>query len=111
MIATVISYYPGRGEDGRDEAMCDAGAIALSKDRGYHRGFGQVTGKPWILNGLSQEHGILEMTGEGDKVKLGDRIEIIGQHACLIAAGYPWYYITEGGGDVVIDVWVPSKGW
>ena len=33
VLATVVSYYPGRGEDGSDEAMVDAGAIAMSKVR------------------------------------------------------------------------------
>ena len=32
ILATVVSYYPGRGENGQDEALCDAGAIAMSKD-------------------------------------------------------------------------------
>lgn len=111
VVATVISYYPGRGENGQDEAICDAGGIAMSKDTGPMKGFGQVIGKPWILRGISQEHGILEQTPGGEeKVKLGDTIGIIGQHACLIAAAYPWYYITEGG-ETVVDVWVPCKGW
>ena len=38
VIATVLSYYPGRGDGGRDEAMIDAGAIALSKDGGRSPG-------------------------------------------------------------------------
>jgi len=117
VLATVISYYPGRGEGGGDEAMCDAGAIAMSKDVGPMRGYGQVIGKAWILRGISQEHGLLMQTSKEteDKLKIGDTIEIIGQHACLIAAGFPWYYIIdtgmEGGAQKVVDVWVPCKGW
>ncbi|KAJ7512019.1 hypothetical protein B0H11DRAFT_2151766 [Mycena galericulata] len=80
VLATVISYYPGRGADGSDEALCDAGAIAMSKDTGPSGGY-------------------------------GDTVEIVGQHACLIAAAYPWYYIVEDGGRTVVDVWVPWKGW
>lgn len=49
VLATVVSYYPGRGEGGLDEAMCDAGAIAMSKDTGPSGGFGEVVGKPWKL--------------------------------------------------------------
>lgn len=30
VLATVVSYYPGRGEEGSDEALVDAGAIAMS---------------------------------------------------------------------------------
>lgn len=45
VLATVISYYPGRGEGGLDEALCDAGAIAMSKDTGPSGGFGDVIEK------------------------------------------------------------------
>ncbi|KAH7883552.1 putative serine dehydratase domain-containing protein [Phlebopus sp. FC_14] len=120
VLATVISYYPGRGKDGLDEAMCDAGAIAMSKDTGHIPGFGEVVGKSWRLGRISQEHGTLEQVqrnaSSGDSsINLGEIIQIVGQHACLIAAGHPWYYIVdsdeEGGGDKVVDIWVPWKGW
>ncbi|CAG7851539.1 D-serine dehydratase; AltName: Full=D-serine deaminase; Short=DSD [Serendipita indica DSM 11827] len=41
----VISAYPARGEGGVDEAMCDAGGIAMSRDTGPSGGFGDVV--PW----------------------------------------------------------------
>lgn len=90
VLASVISYYMARGEG--DEAMCDAGAIAMSKDTGPHPGFGRVvrvirdgeeshwapkeTG--WILGRVSQEHGILTRSDkhapdmETDILRLGD---------------------------------------
>lgn len=126
VLATVISYYPGRGEDGTDEAMCDAGAIAMSKDVGPRPGYGDVVGKPWRLGRISQEHGILTQIvppsaglltqpGADPSLKLGEMIQIVGQHACLTLAAYPWYYVVDsdlkGGSDIVDDVWVPWKGW
>ncbi|KAI0801201.1 hypothetical protein C8Q74DRAFT_1240776 [Fomes fomentarius] len=124
VLATVISYYPGRGENGTDEAMCDAGAIAMSKDTGPRPGYGDIIGKPWRISRCSQEHGILAQMSpssfelgpvQGEPgLKLGDMVQIVGQHACLILAGYPWYYVVDSGvgdGNVVVDVWVPWKGW
>ncbi|EGN92534.1 hypothetical protein SERLA73DRAFT_172763 [Serpula lacrymans var. lacrymans S7.3] len=122
VLATVISYYASRGKDGLDEAMCDAGAIAMSKDTGPIPGFGEIIGKSWKLGRMSQEHGTLVQVppdptnGRTDtSLKVGDIVEIVGQHACLIAAGHPWYYIVdsgiEGGSEKVVDVWVPWKGW
>ena len=125
VLASVISYYPGRGEGGTDEAMCDAGAIAMSKDTGPSGGFGDVIGKPWRLKKISQEHGILTQlasardceTGEvgKERLKVGSLVEIVGQHACLIAAAHPWFYVVDssvkGGSDCVQDIWVPWKGW
>jgi D-serine deaminase-like pyridoxal phosphate-dependent protein len=94
--ATVISYYPRRGSSGEDEALVDAGAIAFSKDTGPSGGYGEVVGKPWRLARISQEHGILAQTdnGEGtrEKLEIGAVVEIIGQHACLIAAVRPFHF-------------------
>lgn len=159
VLASVISYYPGRGKsiegEEEDEAMCDAGGIALSKDKGplpafgdavriikplssestgsNHEGGGQKlvglgteeTG--WRLGRISQEHGILTrkpgagpVKHEGETLRVGDMIEIVGQHACLIAAAHPWYYVVDSsasegvdsaGNQLVVDIWVPCKGW
>ncbi|KIP03951.1 hypothetical protein PHLGIDRAFT_25851 [Phlebiopsis gigantea 11061_1 CR5-6] len=121
VLATVISYYPGRGTDGTDEAICDAGAIAMSKDTGPSGSFGEVVGKSWKLGRISQEHGTLTRSREAgpptgnDVVRVGDVVEIVGQHACLTLAGHSWYYIIDssltGGKDIIQDVWVPWKGW
>ncbi|KAK2461939.1 hypothetical protein APHAL10511_006402 [Amanita phalloides] len=113
--ATVISVYPRRGVNDEDEALIDAGAIAFSKDTGPSGEYGRVVGKPWQLARMSQEHGILVGTqASGSELKVGDMVDIIGQHACLIAAAYPWYYVVDknvDGGQTVVDVWVPWKGW
>ena len=126
VLATVISFYPGRGKNGDDEAMCDAGGIAMSKDTGPGGGYGEVIGKAWQLSRVSQEHGILtktrpRLTGESSTsdseapLEVGDMVQIVGQHACLTAAAYPWYYIVDSDIDEtrskVVDVWVPWKGW
>ncbi|KAG7450551.1 uncharacterized protein BT62DRAFT_943452 [Guyanagaster necrorhizus] len=112
--ATVISYYPGRGQDGTDEALIDAGAIAFSKDTGPSGGYGDVVGKAWRVGRISQEHGILTRTDSGRKLQLGEVVDIVGQHACLITAAYPWYYIVDSdveNGEKIVDIWVPWKGW
>jgi len=113
--ATVVSLYPGRGDDGSDEALIDAGAIAFSKDTGPSGGYGKVIGLNWQLGRMSQEHGTLTRTaGPEDKLEIGDIVDVVGQHACLIAAAYPWYYIVDSeveDGKKIVDVWVAWKGW
>ena len=119
VLATVISYYPGRGAGGTDEAMCDAGAIAMSKDTGPSGTFGEIVGTGWRLGRISQEHGTLVQDVASQqrlpKLNIGDLVQIVGQHACLTLAAHPWFYIVdsegEGIGRVVEDVWVPWKGW
>ena len=114
VLATVVSYYPGRGEGGTDEALCDAGGIvAMSKDTGPIKGYGWVSGGSWFLKSISQEHGILGQTSGNSSgaITMGGKVEIIGRHACMIAAAHPWYYIidssTAEGRERVADVWVP----
>lgn len=115
VITHVISLYPHR-----EEAMCDAGGIAMAKDLGPFPGYGHVvapeSAKGWELGRLSQEHGTLvRAKGEvGEKVReleLGELLRVVGQHSCMTLAAYPWYYVVEDGGDTVVDVWVPWKGW
>ncbi|WVQ79632.1 hypothetical protein IAT38_001732 [Cryptococcus sp. DSM 104549] len=117
VLARVVSVYPERG---RGEAMCDAGALAVSKDQGPYPGFGRVV-KPeklsgWDLGRISQEHGTLVKregveVKEGEEVKIGDMVQIVPQHACLVCACFPWMYVVDDGGETVVDVWVPWKGW
>lgn len=57
VLASIVSYYPGRSPNGGDEALCDAGAIGMSKDTGPSGGFGDVigeVGKGWKLSYISQ---------------------------------------------------------
>ena len=133
VLASVISYYPGRGEGGSDEAMCDAGGIAMSRDTGPLQGYGYVLGwgqqsiddvRGWRLGRCSQEHGILVRrdprthtaitdregfgedteTGDGaDRLVPGQQIWIIGQHACLTSAAHPWYYIVDSSMEGGLD--------
>ncbi|RFN50185.1 d-serine dehydratase [Fusarium flagelliforme] len=63
VAAEVCSVYPER-----NEALVNAGVIALSREASAFSGFGRVVGCPaWGVVRLSQEHGILG-TSEGRKV-------------------------------------------
>jgi D-serine deaminase-like pyridoxal phosphate-dependent protein len=122
ILSRVVSKY-----DLRDEAMCDAGALAVSKDTGPLPGYGHVVWPErlngWDLGRISQEHGTLVRRAgtSGGQVKkgevgkeemeIGDLIRIVPQHACLACASYPWFYVVEDGGEKVVDIWVPCKGW
>ncbi|GKU03371.1 d-serine dehydratase [Fusarium langsethiae] len=109
VVAEVCSVYPER-----NEALVNAGVIALSREASAYSGFGRVVGSPaWGLVRLSQEHGILG-TSEGRKVdedfKVGQRVEIWCNHSCISAAAFYVYYVVDEGG-IVRDTWIPWKGW
>lgn len=111
ILSRVVSVYPDRSE-----AMCDAGALAVSKDTGQFSGYGRVVHPArlanWDLGRVSQEHGTLvhrpNMEGVG-QIFISDLIRIVPQHACLACACYPWYYVIKD--DIVTDIWVPWRGW
>jgi D-serine deaminase-like pyridoxal phosphate-dependent protein len=105
----------------KDRLVVDAGAIALSKDRGPVGldpacGYGHVldiegneTGMR--VTGLSQEHGEIE-AGEGvplERIKVGDRLRILANHSCLTAAQHSHYHVMENG--EIVDRWEINRGW
>lgn len=53
VLSTIISNYPARGATNgqtTDEFMCDAGGIAMSKDKGPEPGYGKVVNEAWTLS-------------------------------------------------------------
>ncbi|MEA4824471.1 MAG: alanine racemase [Clostridiaceae bacterium] len=95
VLATVISH------NAAEQFLCDAGAKCLGLDRGAHGnasipGYGRVKGHPELLvAALSEEVGKLTVTGE-TKLQVGDRIEIIPNHACSVANLTSYYVGTRG---------------
>jgi D-serine deaminase-like pyridoxal phosphate-dependent protein len=120
---TVLTSVIGR-RPGANQVLLDAGALALSKDRStagtaHDAGFGLV----WDLEGKArfgecridsvyQEHGIA--TGSGplpfDELRVGTKVRVAPNHACLTAAAYNRYYVVDGGQDVV-EEWERMNGW
>ncbi|KAE8152187.1 putative serine dehydratase domain-containing protein [Aspergillus avenaceus] len=109
VLAEVCSVYPER-----NEALLNAGTVALSKETSDLPGYGRVTDKPeWSVVRMAQEHGILGTTsGEkvAEKFRVGQKVMLDCQHACITAAQHHVYYVVDDE-DVVRETWVPWKGW
>ncbi len=119
VLATVIGHNPRT-----QRILVDAGALALSQDRGAaglieHVEFGWVcaeTGER--LDGLyvaevNQEHGMIAAaagTAPFERLPIGARVRILPNHACMTAAPYERYNVVEGG-DAVVAVWDKASGW
>lgn len=116
VLAEVLSSYPQRGSQGPGEQLINAGVIALAREFGSLPGYGKIVSpkgyENWIVGRLSQEHGILTclQDTETKMIPLGTKIGIVPQHSCITAASYPWYFVVEHG-DIVVDIWVPWRGW
>lgn len=108
--ATVISRPT------EDRAVIDAGSKVFSLDKGAHgresvQGFGIITGYPHlILSGLSEEHGIIERAGKrGDLPGIGERLQVIPNHACPVVNLTDSLTLVRGG-EIVGQWLVAARG-
>jgi D-serine deaminase-like pyridoxal phosphate-dependent protein len=106
---------------GQKKIVLDAGAIALSKDRGAVGldstcGYGRIldlagneTGLS--LESLSQEHGVFHAKDDAifERLRVGARLRVLANHSCLTAAQHPYYNVLENGR--IVDKWKIHYGW
>ena len=105
----------------RRKVVLDAGAIALSKDRGAVEldegcGYGLVLDLEGCDTGarigaLSQEHGEIYVSDEEtfDRLRVGTRVRVLANHSCLTAAQHSHYNVLEAGR--IVDRWEIQRGW
>jgi D-serine deaminase-like pyridoxal phosphate-dependent protein len=105
----------------RRKIVVDAGAIALSKDRGAVEldatcGYGRVFDLPGNdlnlrVKNLSQEHGEIEVADDAllQRLSVGSRLRILANHSCLTAAQHAHYHVLEG--KQIVDRWEIASGW
>ncbi len=79
VLATVVSTAVA------GQAVVDAGSKALAKEsRGSGDGFGVLMDHPEVrVAGLSEEHGVLDLTGSDWIPNIGERVRIIPNHVCV----------------------------
>jgi D-serine deaminase-like pyridoxal phosphate-dependent protein len=80
VIATVVSVpAPGR-------AVLDAGSTVLSSDplRPRAGGHGLLLGRKSRVAWMSEEHGVVDVA-EGESFRVGERVRILPNHACVVA--------------------------
>jgi D-serine deaminase-like pyridoxal phosphate-dependent protein len=80
VLATVVSVPAS------DRAVVDAGSKTLSTDplRPRPDGHGLILGSGSRLRSLSEEHGVLRVE-EGDSFRVGQRVRILPNHACVVS--------------------------
>jgi D-serine deaminase-like pyridoxal phosphate-dependent protein len=119
VLTTVISHNRAQRR-----LIVDAGALALSKDRGTAEqsrdcGYGLLMGPdggqpiPGLrVAAVNQEHGIIELPPQSDfaDFPIGSHLRVLPNHACMTAAAYDDYHVIDGRGDVLAR-WSRCNGW
>jgi D-serine deaminase-like pyridoxal phosphate-dependent protein len=98
-----------------DRYICDAGSKCLGLDQGAHgntsiKGYGYVKGHPELtVSSLSEEVGKLHVE-DSTNLKVGDKIEIIPNHACCSSANFTSYLIGCRGDNVEKLIKIDMRG-
>jgi len=109
VLSTVVS-----SSSARRRSIVDAGALALSTDRGpaharpsygrlyesYEQGTLRHNAR---LISLSQEHGVVD-----EPLPVGEKVRILPNHSCLAIACFDAVYVVDG--ESVLDVWRIWRG-
>ncbi|WP_419905851.1 D-TA family PLP-dependent enzyme [Kiloniella sp.] len=90
--ATVISRPT------QTRAIIDAGSKILTSDLLGLDGYGLIKEAPEaIITSLSEEHGIIDLSETTWSPKVGDTINIIPNHACVVSNMVDYVYLKEEG--------------
>ncbi len=78
VLATVVSTAVA------GHAVVDAGSKALAKEGRVGDGYGQLLDRPEVrVAGLSEEHGVLDLSRTDWVPSVGDRVRIVPNHVCV----------------------------
>lgn len=95
VLATVVSRPTST------RAVIDAGSKSLSSDTLGLTGFGVIQGHEEIaVASLSEEHGVIELPEASDWPRVGDRVQIVPNHACVVSNLFDVVNLVASDGDV-----------
>ena len=85
-----------------DRAIIDAGSKALTSDTLGLEGFGLVLGYPEaVIRSLSEEHGTIDLSACAARPRIGERLRIVPNHACVVSNLFD--RVTLVSGEAVIE--------
>jgi D-serine deaminase-like pyridoxal phosphate-dependent protein len=104
VLATVVSRPTP------DRAIIDAGSKTLTSDLMGMTGFGRIEAFPdATITGLSEEHGTVDISRCAIKPKIGEKLRIIPNHACVVSNMFDTVNLISGD-ELVEVVAVAARG-
>jgi D-serine deaminase-like pyridoxal phosphate-dependent protein len=78
--ATVVS------RPAKDRAIIDAGSKVLTSDQYYVKNHGRIVEYPdAAITALSEEHAIVDLSGSIDRPRIGEVVNVIPNHCCVVS--------------------------
>ncbi len=107
VLATVVSMSV------TGQAVIDAGSKALGREPLRHaegEGFGILMDHPEVVvKGMSEEHGLLDLTNTEWRPRVGDQVRVIPNHVCIVVHCFDRAYGVKG--EVVVREWrIEARG-
>jgi D-serine deaminase-like pyridoxal phosphate-dependent protein len=97
--ATVISRPTA------DRAVIDAGSKSLSSDGidpSFGKGYGLIRGyEDAVIERLNEEHGVIDVSRCSSKPQVGERVQILPNHVCVVSNLHDEIAVSRGG--VLLD--------
>jgi D-serine deaminase-like pyridoxal phosphate-dependent protein len=88
-----------------DRAVIDAGSKSLSSDRvdpAAGSGYGLIRGyEDAVIERLNEEHGVIDLSRCSRKPQVGERVQILPNHVCVVSNLHDEIAVSRGG--VLID--------
>lgn len=106
ILATVVSTPAGR-------VVVDAGSKTMTGDPLPFKlgGHGLIKGYPEVrIARLSEEHGVIDRSAESLGLSIGDRIEIVPNHACVVSNLFEQVHMVRAG-EVLYPLPIPARHW
>jgi D-serine deaminase-like pyridoxal phosphate-dependent protein len=90
--ATVVS------RPAENRAVLDAGSKVMTYEQHYAKGFGRIVQYPDAqITGFSEEHGIVDLSGSVKKPQVGEVVNVIPNHCCVVTNMMDEVYGVRGG--------------
>jgi D-serine deaminase-like pyridoxal phosphate-dependent protein len=90
--ATVVS----RPTDGR--AVLDTGSKVMTYEQYFAKGYGRIVEYPDAeITGFSEEHGMVDVSASAKKPKVGEVVNVIPNHCCVVTNMMDEIYGVRGG--------------
>jgi D-serine deaminase-like pyridoxal phosphate-dependent protein len=96
-----------------DRAVIDAGSKSLSSDQiapSVGSGYGLILGyEDAVIERLNEEHGVVDLSRCSKKPVVGERLQIIPNHVCVVSNLHDEVAVARGG--TLVDMWrVAARG-